>query len=86
MTLIRFLPVALLLLCCGCGSSDNRQALSGTVEFQGETLPQGSIEFVARDGSSQTGTTIQDGAFTIPASQGLPPGSYVVRIYSASET
>jgi len=87
MKFLRSAPLALFLVCFGCGSSDDgRQALSGTVTFQGKALPQGSIEFAAKDASAQTGTTIEDGKFSIPASKGLLPGSYRVRIYSSSET
>lgn len=87
MNFIRFTPLFISLVCLGCGSSDDGlEALSGTVNFQGKPLPQGNIEFVAKDLSSQTGHAIKDGKFSIPASKGLPPGSYLVRIYSASET
>jgi hypothetical protein len=87
MNFIRFTPLLISVVCLGCGSSDDgREALSGTVNFQGKPLAQGSIEFAAKDGSSQTGATIADGKFSVPASKGLAPGSYTVRIYASSET
>ena len=48
-------------------------------------MNHGSIELVAEDGSQQTGATIVDGEFSIPAPQGLKPGKFIVRIFSTED-
>jgi len=71
----------------GCGRDNplGRVALSGTVTFQGKPLDRGTIEFTPLPGSAGVGSgaIIQDGSFDVSADQGLPPGTYRVRIYSA---
>ena len=81
------LLTALVLAATGCGdeSVDGRLAISGSVAFRGNPLKHGTIEITAQDGSQQTGATIVDGAFSIEAKNGLPPGTYVVRISSVEE-
>lgn len=67
----------------GCGpDTGGRVAVSGTVKFRGEPLKQGTIEFTAQDGKSQSGGTITEGKFALPAVQGLRVGQYLVRISS----
>jgi hypothetical protein len=69
----------------GCADRyGGRQAVSGTVMFQGKPLDQGSIMFLpASDGlPTQSGTTINNGSYTIPREQGLVPGTYKVAISS----
>ena len=67
----------------GCGPSNplDRQAVSGTITFGGEPLAQGSISFepTAPEGVT-SGAAVIDGWYDIPAYQGLPQGTYVVRI------
>jgi hypothetical protein len=71
----------------GCGAdTGGRVALSGNVTFQGQPLQRGSVEVVSEDGGQQTGAPIEQGRFSIPAPQGVTPGKYHVRIYSADET
>jgi hypothetical protein len=81
--------VSILLLVCGAvvGCANQEPAgipVSGTVTFQGKPLDQGAIEFSP---TSQQGTfsggEIVDGQYSIPAEQGLAPGSYDVRITSS---
>jgi hypothetical protein len=71
----------------GCGPSNPRGSLavSGTVTFEGQPLDQGSIEFTSLPGETEarSGALIQNGSFSIPAHQGLPPGKYRVRVYSS---
>ncbi len=68
---------------CGQGNPLGRQAISGHVTFDGAPLDQGTISFSPEaKGSVGGGATVKDGAFSIPAAQGLPPGKYIVRINS----
>ena len=68
----------------GCGpDTGGRLGVSGTVTFQGKPLATGTIEFSPTDaGGSPSGTTITAGAYSVPAVQGLLPGSYTVKISS----
>lgn len=70
----------------GCGTSDemNRQAVSGTVSLAGNPIPSGLIEFspMGAEGIS-SGASITEGEYSIPTDKGLPPGDYLIRIYSA---
>lgn len=73
------------LLLGGCAGGDpGRQPVSGTVTLAGRPLAQGHIEFFATGGppGPAGGARIQDGAFTLPAEFGLPPGVYRVEIRS----
>lgn len=77
-----FLLVAAL---AGCGDdSKGRRAVQGVVQFRGEPLDQGAIEFSPVGGppGPAAGTMIRNGEFAIPAPQGLVPGSYRVSISS----
>lgn len=68
---------------CGSGNSLNRQALSGEVVFAGSPLDKGTIQFEPSGPNGlSTGAMIQDGKFKLPSEQGLPPGKYLVRIFS----
>jgi hypothetical protein len=69
----------------GCGPSDGRLPISGDVKFQGVPLANGTIQFVAVDGSSMTGGDVVEGEFAIPAERSVKPGTYVVRISSVKE-
>jgi len=76
---------ALLLAGCAQDNPLGRLAISGTVDLQGKPLEQGSIELSPMEGSPKisTGAPIKEGRFSIAAAQGLPPGTYRVRIFSA---
>jgi hypothetical protein len=87
-------PSRLQLLCicafvaglAGCaGGEAKRQAVSGTVKWQGKPLNQGSINFLPEDPALGTsgGALIKDGQYSISANQGLLPGRYKVTISSA---
>ena len=72
----------------GCGPENKlgRKAVSGTITINDELLKNGSIMFAPCDSSGQgSGAVIADGQYAIEAHQGLPPGEYDVRIYSADE-
>src|SRR5687767_4430562 len=67
----------------GCGSSDGRRAVSGTVTFQGKPLDRGTIDFYRTgEPTVAAGTLISDGRYEIPAEKGLLPGKYLVKIES----
>ena len=67
-------------LLAGCGESDGRVPVEGTVKLKGQPLPQGTIEFVSDQ--VRTGAMITEGDYSIPKEQGLPPGKYKVKITS----
>jgi len=70
------------LIAVGCGGSDGRVAVSGTVKLKGQSIKDGAIimfEPLESQGSSIS-PTVAGGAFSVPASSGLKPGKYLVRI------
>ena len=70
-------------LCLGCGSSDPRLPISGSVQLDGQPLAAGTIEFSPVGPGGQAGGSITAGRFAISASRGLPPGNYLVRIMAS---
>jgi|SRR5262245_11506916 len=72
------------LLLAGCmGDPLGREAVSGTVIFQGQPLDQGRIHFVPETkGPTESGATIENGKFQIPRDSGLVPGRYKVSVFS----
>jgi hypothetical protein len=84
---LRCTGLALMLVCIavltGCKGGDERLAISGTVSYKGNPIQEGSIEFVPHPGvKTQSGGPITNGRFRIPASHGLEPGNYTVKISS----
>lgn len=78
---------AVALLLCGCGSGRDphgRQAISGAVNFKGQPLDPGTIQFIASETGkdASAGALIREGRYQIPREQGLPPGTYRVVITS----
>jgi hypothetical protein len=74
----------------GCGGSSDglpREAVSGSVTFDGQPLAKGTIQFdSASDKLPTTGmATINDGKYTIHRAEGLVPGTYKVVIASFTE-
>src|SRR5688500_16411557 len=71
-------------LLAGCGGDPlGRQAVSGTVHFQGKPLDQGRIQFVpVTKGPTESGATIESGKFQIARDSGLAPGTYKVSVFS----
>jgi hypothetical protein len=72
----------------GCGSSNDelpRQAVSGSVTFNGEPLGQGRIQFepASADAKIAAGGDITGGRFSIARDQGPTPGEYRVTISSS---
>ena len=71
----------------GCTNDNplNRQCVSGQVTLDRNPLAQGIIEFSSQQpGGTGSGTTIKDGHYAIETDRGLPPGNYLVRLYSSS--
>jgi len=70
----------------GC-SSDNHRAISGEVSYNGEPVDGGSIVFLPSGGEGPKGAAeIVGGKYSIPAQQGLPPGTCRVEITWAKPT
>ncbi len=83
-TLLVVLLAAGLLLGCGSKNPLNRQAVSGRITLDGVALDQGTIEFSPKqEGSTSSGALIANGSYEIEELKGLPPGEYLVRIFSA---
>lgn len=76
--------VILAVVVLGCGESDplGRRPVSGKVTLGDQPLTQGTISFEPSGKGTSAGATITDGSYSIPATSGLPPGKYVVRISS----
>ncbi len=82
--LLAALFAAGLLLGCADDNPLNRQAVSGQITLDGVPLDQGTIEFSPQEkGSTSSGALIKDGNYEIEELKGLPPGEYLVRIFSA---
>jgi hypothetical protein len=87
---------ACLALLCGCGEDNplGRKAISGKVTLDGTPLDQGSISFqpvqtpgvAANTAAVNTGAVIEKGQYSIPADQGLLPGTYRVVISSPEQS
>ncbi len=70
----------------GCGPNDNRQALTGTVTWQGSALSKGVITLYPKGNGSTVGCEIVDGKFSIDAVNGATPGNYRVEIIAFRPT
>jgi hypothetical protein len=77
----------LALTLAGCGGNSNplqRVAVSGNVSLDGQPLDDGTIQFAPTDPAGvSSGAVITNGTYSISAEQGLPPGTYIVRISAA---
>ena len=83
----RRFSIGLVLVCvlCGCwsGNPRGRVAVSGKVTLDGQPLDQGNIVFVPQgDDAVGSGAVIANGEYQIGVLKGLPPGKYLVRIFS----
>jgi hypothetical protein len=75
------------ILIAGCGDPNARQAVSGTVSWNGQPLDQGRIYFAPiTQGVSEAGATIENGKYSIPRDLGLVPGTYKVSVFSYDRT
>src|SRR5437868_5254676 len=82
-TILLVLETAAAVLLVGCAGAEDdlpREAVSGTVKFNGEPLKQGRIQF---QGTAPGSSGIVDGHYSIPKAEGLVPGKYQVLIYGA---
>lgn len=83
--LVAALLVCLALAGCGGAQSIGRKAVTGTVSMDGKPMDYGSINFQPIEGNSKqigAGAVVENGAYSIPADQGLTPGKYRVVITS----
>lgn len=73
------LPAVVLIL-SGCGGTDGRVGVSGTVTLDGQPAAEGAVNFQPAPGQSgnSAGSAVQNGKFEVPADKGLRPGKYVV--------
>jgi hypothetical protein len=73
---------ALVLFTAGCSEKNPRVAVAGTVTYQKNNLPQGTITFIPKDLTTGTmeSAPITDGKYTFAPGKGLLPGSYQVAI------
>ena len=77
------LPAACcLLLLSGCGGSDGRQSIEGTVTLDGKPMEKGQVNFMPLPGTQgpTAGSEIKDGKFTIAAKGGTFAGKFRVEI------
>jgi hypothetical protein len=74
--------VLLLFVGQGCVAENSRQPVSGVVTFQGKPLDNGTITFLSTGSNAGPvcGAPVVGGRFTVPAEQGLAPGTYKVTI------
>jgi hypothetical protein len=72
--------VAISLCLFGCGSTDGRLPVSGTITLKGQPVTEGTINFQSKEGGIMSGGVIKDGKYAVAAEQGLQPGKYIVRI------
>jgi hypothetical protein len=83
-------PICLILLAavtvgCGRGNPLGRQAISGKVTLDDALLDYGTIMFGPQaPGGVSSGAVVTNGMYSIPTSQGLPPGKYLVHIASTA--
>jgi len=71
-----------LVILAGCGEASRRTELEGTVTFDGEPLPKGSIAFHPQAGTSgpSAGGKIEDGRFVVDRQRGAFAGKFRVEI------
>ena len=67
-------------LSAGCGPTNDFQAISGNVTWQGKPLAKGVITLYPKGTGGTVGTEIIDGKFSIATENGASPGKYRVEI------
>lgn len=76
-----------LLICAGCENTGGKRAVSGSVTLQGQPLDKATISFSKLPEVQRAEGTalIKTGKYSLPANQGLLPGTYLVRISALEE-
>ena len=75
-----------ILVTVGCGDATQAPlALSGTVEFDGKPVEDGSITFTSSTGAVANGS-INQGSYSIPVDRSVPAGTYGVQITGQEKT
>jgi hypothetical protein len=80
--------LVLALLLAGCSRSPTRRVL-GEVSYKGESIKDGSIEFLPIEGTGgpSVGAPVKDGKYDIPAAKGpLADGTYRVKLVAMRNT
>ena len=73
--------IVVLAMFSGCGSSDGRVAVAGSVTLDGQPLDNGVITFIPQEKKvGSAGAAIESGKYQVPAKRGLLPGKYLVAI------
>lgn len=81
----RFFTILLAAVFAGCGGS--RMTVEGTVTFDGQPIPEGSIVFDAADGRGQAaGGKIKDGKYEFSADAPTFAGEKIVRVKAVRKT
>ena len=84
----RMIIACVALVCCatlalGCNKGPKKVHITGTVTVNGETVDQGAITFIAKDGSGlKDGGKIVDGAFEAD----VTTGEKTVQVYGSKKT
>ncbi|WP_254513672.1 hypothetical protein [Anatilimnocola floriformis] len=86
----RFSIVCLILsffLLAGCDNNGGRRAVSGSITLNGKSLDKATIDFLELPDAKvkAAGALVTNGSYSIPAAQGLMPGSYRVQINAMEE-
>ena len=84
----RFIIVAMVLLCSGCGRNDGRVAVAGKTALDGTPIAEGMINFfpTGETKGPTAGASIKDGFYSIPAATGPCVGLYRVEIRGLQKT
>lgn len=70
----------------GCSDPNGRQRISGSVTFDGEPLPTGSVSLRPVGTGPLAVGRIKDGEFVLPSGKGPLPGAYLIEIESQQNT
>ena len=74
-----FLVAILAISLAGCDRGPKLYPVAGTVQYKGENIKFGTINFRAKDGSSGAAQVV-DGKYSIPVEGGMTAGEYQVAI------
>lgn len=73
-----------IMVTAGCGGTEARNGISGTINLDGSPLAKGDILFRPAPGANSNlasgSAEIINGKYTLPKKPGLSPGEYTVRI------